>query len=62
MKQASTSPSSTGSRVSRTSQVVRGIVPDSFAQAVPEKIAFLHIDMNSSKAEIAALEHRCSTG
>jgi O-methyltransferase len=37
-------------------RVVRGIVPDSFAQAVPEKIAFLHLDMNSSKSEIAALD------
>jgi hypothetical protein len=38
-------------------QVVRGVVPDSFAQVAPKEIAFLHIDMNSSKAEIAALEH-----
>lgn len=37
--------------------IVRGIVPDSFEQAVPEKIAFLHIDMNSEKAEMLALEH-----
>jgi hypothetical protein len=37
-------------------RVVRGIVPDSFTQAAPETIAFMHIDMNSSKAEIAALE------
>jgi len=37
--------------------IVRGIVPDSFATAVPEKIAFLHIDMNSEKAEMLALEH-----
>jgi O-methyltransferase len=37
-------------------KVVRGIVPDSFTQALPEKIAFLHLDMNSSKSEIAALE------
>jgi len=37
-------------------KVVPGIVPDSFAQAAPEKIAFLHLDMNSSKSEIAALE------
>jgi hypothetical protein len=37
--------------------IVRGIVPDSFEQAVPEKIAFLHIDMNSAKAEMLALEH-----
>jgi O-methyltransferase len=38
-------------------KVVRGIVPDSFAEAAPEKIAFLHIDMNSEKAEMLALEH-----
>lgn len=38
-------------------KIVRGIVPDSFAVAVPEKIAFLHIDMNSAQAEMLALEH-----
>jgi len=37
--------------------IVRGIVPESFDVAVPEKIAFLHIDMNSEKAEMLALEH-----
>jgi O-methyltransferase len=37
-------------------RVVRGIVPNSFAEAVPERISFLHLDMNSSKSEIAALE------
>lgn len=37
--------------------IVRGIVPDSFEGAVPEKIAFLHIDMNSEQAEMLALEH-----
>ena len=37
--------------------IVRGIVPDSFGQAVPERIAFLHIDMNSEQAEMLALEH-----
>lgn len=37
-------------------RVVRGVVPHSFAQAAPEKVAFLHLDMNSSKSEIAALE------
>jgi hypothetical protein len=36
--------------------VVRGVVPDSFAQASPAQIAFLHLDMNSSKSEVAALE------
>ena len=38
-------------------KVIKGIVPDSFADACPEKISLLHIDMNSSKAEIAALDH-----
>lgn len=38
-------------------KVVKGIVPDTFKASCPEKIAFLHIDMNSSKSEIAALEH-----
>jgi hypothetical protein len=37
-------------------KVIRGAIPDSFSTAVPERIAFLHIDMNSSKSEIAALE------
>ena len=37
--------------------IVRGTVPDSFKVAVPEKIAFLHIDMNSEQAEMLALEH-----
>ena len=37
-------------------KVVRGIVPDSFNEAAPERVAFLHLDLNSSKGEIAALE------
>lgn len=37
-------------------RVVRGIVPESFVEASPEKIAFLHIDLNSPVAEVAALE------
>ena len=36
--------------------VVKGRVPDSFAIAVPEKISFLHLDMNHPDAEVAALE------
>ncbi len=36
--------------------IVKGIVPQSFAQAVPDKIAYLHIDMNSEAAEMGALE------
>jgi len=41
----------------RNVNIVRGIVPDSFGVAVPDKIAFLHIDMNSEQAEVLALEH-----
>lgn len=37
-------------------QVVQGTVPEIFAKTCPDKIAFLHVDMNSSKSEIAALE------
>jgi O-methyltransferase len=37
--------------------IVRGVVPDTFEVAIPEKIAFLHIDMNSEMAEMLALEH-----
>ncbi len=37
-------------------KVVRGFVPDSFMAAIPERIAYLHIDLNSPQAEIAALE------
>jgi hypothetical protein len=36
--------------------VVRGIVPDSFQETCPDKIALLHIDMNSAASEVAALE------
>lgn len=36
--------------------VVPGYVPDSFTQAVPDQIAFLHIDMNDAGAERGALE------
>ena len=36
--------------------VHRGRVPEVLAGTAPERIAFLHLDMNSSKAEIGALE------
>lgn len=36
--------------------LVRGTVPKTFAQACPDKIALLHLDMNSAASEIAALE------
>jgi len=37
--------------------VVPGKVPFVFDEVVPEKIAFMHIDMNSEAAEVMALEH-----
>ncbi len=37
-------------------RIVRGVVPDSLAQAAPARIAFMHIDLNSPAAEIGALE------
>jgi len=38
-------------------KVVPGIVPASFEQESPRAISYLHIDMNSARAEILALEH-----
>lgn len=37
--------------------VIAGTVPFVFEEKVPEKISFLHIDMNSEEAEIMALEY-----
>ncbi len=36
--------------------VTQGKVPQSFAEAVPDHIAFLHVDMNNAEAERGALE------
>ena len=36
--------------------VTQGRVPDSLHVAAPEKIAFLHLDLNNAEAEIGALE------
>jgi len=36
--------------------VIKGIVPDILLEKSPEKIAFLHIDLNSPAAEVGALE------
>jgi len=38
-------------------KIIRGFVPDTLKIAIPERIVFLHIDLNSPAAEIAALEH-----
>jgi hypothetical protein len=36
--------------------VTQGRAPEVLAQAAPEKIAFMHIDLNNAEAEIGALE------
>lgn len=36
--------------------LVRGTVPETFSEVCPEKIALLHLDMNSAASEIAALD------
>lgn len=37
-------------------RIIKGCVPESFAQAFPEKIAFAHIDMNHPTPESGALK------
>jgi predicted O-methyltransferase YrrM len=37
-------------------QVIKGRVPEILREGCPDQIAFLHIDMNSAVAEIAALD------
>lgn len=36
--------------------ITQGRVPDSLAEAAPNKIAFMHLDLNNADAEIGALE------
>jgi len=36
--------------------LIRGLIPDSFKEACPERIAYLHIDLNNAESEIATLE------
>jgi hypothetical protein len=38
-------------------KLIKGPIPEVFAGSSPEKIAYLHIDLNEAPAEIAALEH-----
>ena len=40
----------------RNISVIRGRVPEVLATRAPERIAFIHIDMNSARAEVGALE------
>ena len=37
--------------------VIKGRVPDSFAEKFPDRISFAHIDMNNEYSEAAALKH-----
>ena len=37
-------------------KVIKGNVPDTFEQALPEKVAFAHIDMNYFEPEVAAVK------
>jgi hypothetical protein len=37
-------------------KLIKGLIPDSFALGCPEKLAYLHIDLNNVEGEIAALE------
>lgn len=38
-------------------RIVKGLIPEVFATHSPEKIAYLHIDLNNAESEIATLEH-----
>jgi O-methyltransferase len=38
-------------------KIVKGFVPASFAEHLPDKIAFAHIDMNHPTPEVGALKH-----
>ncbi|CAD5372461.1 conserved hypothetical protein [Rubrivivax sp. A210] len=37
-------------------RLIKGFIPDSFAQGCPDKVAYLHIDLNNAAGELAALE------
>jgi hypothetical protein len=37
-------------------RLIKGFIPDSFAQGCPERVAYLHIDLNNADGELAALE------
>jgi hypothetical protein len=38
-------------------RLMHGMIPDIFSVGCPDRIAYLHIDLNQAPAEIAALEH-----
>jgi len=37
-------------------RLVKGLLPDVFAESVPELVAYLHIDLNNAASELAVLE------
>src|SRR5439155_23359901 len=37
--------------------LIKGLIPQVFENSCPDRIAYLHIDLNQAPAEIAALEH-----
>jgi hypothetical protein len=37
--------------------LIRGAIPGTLSQVNPERVVFLHIDMNSAKPEVAAMEY-----
>ena len=37
-------------------KILKGLIPDVFASGCPDRVAYLHIDLNQAPAEIAALE------
>jgi hypothetical protein len=38
-------------------RLIKGLIPEAFAEDCPERIAYLHIDLNQAPAEVAALDH-----
>lgn len=38
-------------------QLVPGLLPEAFEKGCPEKIAYLHIDLNNAAGELATLDH-----
>ena len=43
-------------RVREATNVIQGKIPEILSEQAPEKIAYLHLDLNDATAEIAALE------
>lgn len=38
-------------------RLIKGLIPEVFANHCPDRIAYLHVDLNQATAELAALEH-----